>query len=130
WVLVFCCSGWGWLVSVSGAGARWCWFGVDLFYKEVEVQPCVYMLASRRNGTLYIGVTSNLVRRVWEHKGGFVEGFSTTYQVHLFVWFELCDNMESAILREKRLKHLPRASKIELIESANPYWRDLYGGIL
>jgi putative endonuclease len=86
----------------------------------------VYILASRRNGTLYIGVTSNLVKRIWEHKQGFVEGFTREYGVKVLVWYELHDSAETAITREKQLKKWNRAWKIRLIEEANPYWNDLY----
>jgi putative endonuclease len=84
------------------------------------------MLASKRNGTLYIGVTSNLLQRVWQHRESFVEGFTRRYRVHSLVWYELHDTMESAILREKRLKSWRRSWKMELIEATNPYWHDLY----
>lgn len=89
-------------------------------------QPCVYLLASQRNGTLYIGVTSNLPQRVWQHKSRLVEGFTKRYGVHLLVWYEVHDAMESAIAREKAMKGWKRAWKIELIEKMNPQWRDLY----
>jgi len=92
--------------------------------------PCVYILASRRNGTLYVGVTSNLPARVWQHKNDVVEGFSSQYGVHLLVWYERHETMESAILREKQLKAGSRKRKLDLIESLNPEWRDLYGDIL
>ena len=91
--------------------------------------PCVYILASSRNGTLYIGVTSDIVKRVWEHKGDFVEGFSKEYGVHMLVYFELHDRMEDAILREKQMKKWNRAWKLRLIEERNPQWRDLYEDI-
>ena len=93
-------------------------------------QPAVYMIASRRNGTLYIGVTSNLVKRIWEHKNELVEGFTRRYKIHLLVWFELHERMESAIAREKILKHWKREWKLNLIERTNPAWRDLYVDIL
>ena len=67
-------------------------------------EPCVYLLANKRNGTLYLGVTSNLVQRVWQHKNDLVEGFTKRYQIHMLVWYELCPNMESAIAREKAMK--------------------------
>jgi putative endonuclease len=89
-------------------------------------QPCVYLLASRRNGTLYVGVTSNLVKRVWEHKQDVVEGFTKRYRVHTLVWYELHDSMEAAIRREKAIKEWRRRWKIALIERTNPNWRDLY----
>ena len=92
--------------------------------------PCVYILASRPKGTLYIGVTSNLIQRVWEHKSDFVDGFTKQYQVHDLVWYEVHDSMESAISREKALKKWNRAWKIRLIEEGNPEWLDLYEQIL
>jgi len=79
---------------------------------------------------LYIGVTSDLVKRLWEHRGGFVEGFTQRYRVHRLVWFERHETMESAISREKAMKEWKRAWKIELIEEANPEWRDLYHEIV
>ena len=88
--------------------------------------PCVYILASRIDGVLYIGVTSNLVRRVWEHKNDFVPGFTSRYRVHNLVWYEVHGSMESAITREKALKKWNRAWKVELIEEDNPEWLDLY----
>ena len=92
--------------------------------------PCVYILASQPYGTLYIGVTSNLIKRVWEHKNDLAEGFTSKYRVHKLVWYELHDSMESAILREKRLKNWKRDWKIRLIEQENPHWIDLYDDIL
>jgi putative endonuclease len=83
-------------------------------------------LASHWNGTLYIGVTSDLLARVWQHKQDLVPGFTQKYRVHDLVWYELHQTMPDAILREKRLKEWRRAAKIELIESGNPKWRDLY----
>jgi putative endonuclease len=91
---------------------------------------CAYILASKRNGTLYIGVTSDLVKRIWEHKSDFVEGFTKQYQVHDLVWYEIHENMESAITREKQLKEWKRQWKVELIEKLNPYWNDLYPTIV
>ncbi len=93
-------------------------------------QPAVYILASRRNGTLYIGVTSDLVKRTWEHRNDLVEGFTKRYGVHHLVWYELHESMESAIQREKRLKGWKRGWKLELIESTNPDWEDLYHSIV
>ena len=90
------------------------------------MQPCVYILASERNGTLYIGVTSELVKRVWEHKNDFVEAFTRRYGVHRLVWYEIHETMESAITREKSLKAWKRAWKLVLIENENPQWMDLY----
>ena len=96
----------------------------------VSKQPVVYMLASKRNGTLYIGVTSNLIKRIWEHKNNLVQGFTKQYNVHDLVWYEMHENMESAILREKMLKEWKRIWKLELIESSNPDWNDLYNTIV
>jgi putative endonuclease len=88
------------------------------------------MLASQRNGTLYIGVTSNLVKRVWEHKSNVVEGFTKMYKVHNLAWYEIHDTIESAIQREKALKKWRRKWKIGMIESFNPEWTDLYESII
>ncbi len=93
-------------------------------------QPAVYILASRRNGTLYSGVTSNLVKRVWEHRNDLVDGFSRRYAAHLLVFYELHDSMELAIAREKQIKAGSRLKKLQLIEAMNPGWEDLYGGIV
>ncbi|MDO8593888.1 MAG: GIY-YIG nuclease family protein [bacterium] len=87
---------------------------------------CVYILASKRNGTLYIGVTSNLQNRVYQHKSGMVEGFTKKYGVHTLVWYECTEDIESAITREKQIKAWKRKWKLELIEKENPAWRDLY----
>jgi len=92
--------------------------------------PCVYLLASRRNGTLYLGVTSNLVARVWQHREHVVEGFTAKYDVTRLVWYEQHETMESAILREKRLKKWRRAWKMELVDAFNPSWRDLWPDIV
>jgi putative endonuclease len=94
------------------------------------MQPCVYILTSQRNGTLYIGVTSDLIKRVWEHQSDVDEGFTKQYQVHTLVWYEVHESMESAITREKQLKEWRRQWKVELIEKSNPYWNDLYPTIL
>jgi putative endonuclease len=91
---------------------------------------CVYMMASRRRGTLYIGVTSDLPKRVWEHREGVADGFTKQYGVKKPVWYEVHDNAESAITREKRLKEWRRAWKVELIEAGNPWWRDLFRTII
>jgi len=93
-------------------------------------QPCVYLLASRRNGTLYVGVTSDLVKRVWEHKSHGVEGFTKRYGVDRLVWYEVHESMESAIRREKAIKEWKRVWKLNLIEAANPEWQDLYESLL
>ena len=89
-------------------------------------QPAVYILANDRNGTLYIGVTSYLVKRVWEHKQDLVDGFTKKYPLHRLVYFELCDDMLSAIAREKQIKAGSRKEKIALIEISNADWLDLY----
>ena len=89
----------------------------------------VYIMASRRNGTLYIGMTSNLVQRVWHHKQGVVEGFTSKYAVKMLVYFEPHETAEFAVTREKQLKKWERAWKIRLIERDNPEWGDLYGTI-
>lgn len=93
-------------------------------------QPCVYILASARNGTLYVGVTSNFVQRVWQHQSDLVEGFTKKYGVHTLVWYEVHQTMESAIGRDKAIKEWKRAWKLTLIEGMNPAWRDLYGEIV
>jgi putative endonuclease len=97
---------------------------------SMNKEPAVYILASKRNGTLYIGVTSDLIKRVWEHKNNMVEGFTKRYGVHQLVWYEIHDNMESAMEREKRLKNWKRAWKLKLIEGVNPDWEDLYHRIV
>lgn len=86
----------------------------------------VYILASKKNGTLYIGITSNLEKRVWEHKQNLVEGFTKKYKVHILVYFEEFNNPNQAIEREKNMKEWKRKWKIELIETRNPSWSDLY----
>ena len=93
-------------------------------------QPAVYILASRRNGTLYVGVTSDLVQRVWQHKNNAVEGFTKKYTVHTLVYFEVADDMSTAISREKQIKAGARGKKLALIEAMNPGWEDLYGQIV
>ena len=87
--------------------------------------PYVYMLASRRNGTLYVGVTSDLPKRLWQHKNDLVAGFTRKYEVHTLVWCEAHATMDSARIREKRIKEWKRRWKLELIERSNPAWRDL-----
>jgi putative endonuclease len=91
----------------------------------MERQAAVYIMASKPNGTLYIGVTSNLQKRVWEHKSDSVDGFTKRYGVHRLVYFELHQDMLMAIAREKQLKKWKRAWKLELIEAQNPDWKDL-----
>ncbi len=93
-------------------------------------QPCVYILASKRNGSLYVGVTSALVQRIWQHREDLADGFTKKYRIKTLVWYEMHNTMESAIGREKTLKKWKRAWKLELIEGANPEWRDLYPGLL
>ncbi len=90
----------------------------------------VYIMASQQNGTLYVGVTNDLVRRVFEHKSDAVDGFTKRYKVHMLVWFESTSSIEAAILREKQLKNWRRSWKLNLIEKDNPDWNDLYDGLL
>jgi putative endonuclease len=90
------------------------------------VQPCVYLLASQRNGTLYVGVTSAILKRVWEQKNDFVAGFTKQHGVHTLVWYEVHETMASAISRERAIKAWKRAWKLALIEAMNPEWSDLY----
>ena len=90
----------------------------------------VYIMASQRHGTLYIGVTNNLIRRVYEHREKITPGFTSKYNVNRLVWFDQTDSIEAAIQHEKRLKHWQRAWKIEMIEKANPQWEDLYLSLL
>ncbi len=91
--------------------------------------PCVYILASKANGTLYVGVTSDLPKRVWEHRHGVVDGFSKKYSVKMLVYHEVHDTMDSAITREKRIKAWKRDWKVRLILENNPDWLDLYDQI-
>ena len=93
-------------------------------------QPCVYILANQRNGTLYVGVSSDLVKRIWIHKNDFIEGFSKQYGVHSPVFYELHADMAAAITREKQIKKWNRSWKMELIESTNPEWKDLWEQIV
>jgi putative endonuclease len=94
------------------------------------MQPAIYMLASQARGTLYVGVTSNLIQRIWQHKNNLVVGFTQQYGVHTLVYFELHATMMEAISREKQLKAGSRAKKVALIEGMNPNWEDLYPGFL
>ena len=89
----------------------------------------VYMLASTLNGTLYVGVTSDLVKRIWEHREGVADGFTKRHGVKKLVWYEVHTEILEAIRREKQIKRWDRRWKVELIEEGNPYWRDLYAGI-
>jgi putative endonuclease len=98
--------------------------------KEMVKQPTVYILASTKNGTLYTGVTSDLIKRIWEHKNDLIEGFTKRYGIHDLVWFEIRENMNSAIEREKNIKEWKRTWKLNLIEKNNPDWRDLYDDIV
>jgi putative endonuclease len=93
-------------------------------------QPAVYILASGKNGTLYTGVTSNLIKRVWEHRTHVVQGFTAQHGVEQLVWYELHETMESAIVREKRIKKWNRDWKRKMIEQRNPMWSDLWPEIV
>ena len=97
---------------------------------EVWIMYYIYIMASKRNGTLYIGVTNNLLKRVYEHKNDLVEGFTKKYGVHRLVYYEQTEDVKSAIQREKRLKKWKREWKIDLIEQMNPDWVDLYDKLL
>jgi putative endonuclease len=92
-------------------------------------QPCVYIVASRRRGTLYTGVTANPPRRAYEHREGLVKGFFTKYGCKVLVWYELHETMIEAITREKQIKAGSRAKKLALIEASNPDWKDLYDSL-
>ena len=89
-------------------------------------QPAVYIMASKRNGTLYTGVTSALIQRTWQHREGITDGFTKRYGCTMLVWYELADTMEAAIMREKQIKAESRSKKLALIERKNPEWRDLF----
>ncbi|MBP7529141.1 MAG: GIY-YIG nuclease family protein [Syntrophorhabdaceae bacterium] len=95
----------------------------------MQKQPYVYILASRKNGTLYTGVTSDLAKRVWEHKNNVVEGFTKRHGVHILVWYEAHETMESAIMKEKAMKGWKRRWKLNAIEMTNPEWKDLYDNL-
>ena len=90
----------------------------------------VYILASKRNGTLYVGVTSDLVKRIWEHKSDVADGFTKRYHIHILVWYEEHASIQDAIQREKNIKEWKRAWKIELIQRSNSLWRDLYPEVI
>ncbi len=94
------------------------------------MQPAVYILASQKNGTLYIGVTGNLVQRIWQHKNDLVEGFTKRYGIHMLVYYELHSDINSAITREKQLKKWNREWKLGLIAQNNPQWQDLWPTII
>ena len=97
---------------------------------DMAKQPSVYILTNSRNGTLYTGVTSDLKKRVWQHKNNLIDGFSKQYSTHMLVYFEIHEDMLHAITREKQIKRWHRVWKIRLIEALNPYWRDLYSEII
>ncbi len=92
--------------------------------------PCVYILASKHYGTLYTGVTSNLIKRIWQHRNNLVDGFTSKHSVHTLVWFEQHESMAAAIQREKQIKNWKRDWKIRLVEEHNPNWNDLYPDII
>ena len=96
---------------------------------NINNQYYIYILANKRNGTLYIGVTSNLIKRLYEHKNNIIEGFTKKYNIHKLVYYETTNDIESAIRREKQLKKWNRKWKINLIENSNPEWIDLYFGL-
>ena len=98
--------------------------------RNSSVVPCVYILASKKHGILYVGVTSNIARRVWQHKNRLVGGFTKKYGVHRLVWYETHPTMEGAITREKQMKEWNRDWKVQLIEEVNRAWRDLYREVL
>ena len=104
--------------------------GPSDFGRVMAFRPCVYILASQRNGTLYIGVTSDVARRAWQHRTGAVEGFTRRYGVYILVHVEFHATMAEAILREKQIKKWRRAWKLALIEQHNPQWRDLYDELM
>ncbi len=93
-------------------------------------QPSVYLVTNRPHGTLYVGVTSNLPARAWQHATGVADGFTKRYNCKRLVWFETHEQMDTAIAREKAIKRWKRVWKIELVEAANPDWRDLYPDIV
>ena len=96
----------------------------------MQKHPCVYILASKKNGTLYTGVTSDLIKRIWQHKNNLAEGFTKKYSVHHLVWYEMHETMESAIRREKTIKNWTREWKLEAIDKMNAGWDDLYTDLL
>jgi putative endonuclease len=93
-------------------------------------QPAVYIVTNQKNGTLYTGVTSNLIKRTYEHRESLIKGFSKKYGCKLLVFYELHETMEAAILKEKQIKNFARKKKLQLIESINPDWKDLYEDII
>jgi putative endonuclease len=107
--------------------ARGC--SIDIWETGMDKSSYVYILASGLNGTLYVGVTSDLIRRVWQHREGVAEGFSKQYGVKNLVWYEVHSEITEAIRREKQIKKWDRRWKVELIQESNPRWRDLYADI-
>jgi len=99
-------------------------------HEEEMVGGYIYLMTNRRNGTLYVGVTSDLVRRCYEHRNGSVQGFTKRYGLNRLVYFEQHDDIRMAIQREKTIKHWPRAYKVRLIHSQNPEWQDLFESLL
>jgi putative endonuclease len=97
---------------------------------DIMRQPAVYIVANKRNGTLYTGVTSNLARRIYEHREGLLPGFTSQYGCKMLVWYEFYEDMPSAIAREKQIKAGSRRKKLALIEALNPNWRDLYDDLI
>jgi putative endonuclease len=95
----------------------------------MDRQPAVYILASRRNGTLYVGVTSNLPARIWQHCNDLIDGFTREHRVHILVYYEMHESMLAAITREKQIKGWKRLWKLRLIEAKNPHWRDLFAEV-
>jgi len=93
-------------------------------------QPVVYIITNKKNGTLYTGVTSNLVKRIYEHKDGALKGFTKKYDCKMLVFYQIHETMESAITEEKRIKAGSRKKKLQLIETMNPEWQDLYNDII
>ena len=103
----------------------------SLYLEEaMEWQPCVYILTNKENGTLYVGVTSNLPKRIWQHKNKLIEGFSKRYNLDRLVWYEIHEDILSAITREKVIKYWKRQWKLEAINNFNPTWKDLYKEIV
>ncbi len=96
----------------------------------IQKQPAVYIMTNQRNGTLYTGTTSSLVKRVYEHRNGLIDGFTKEYNCKILVFFEIHETMESAIVREKQIKVYTRKKKLQLIETTNSQWLDLYNGII
>ncbi len=101
-----------------------------MLFELIMKHPCVYILASRKNGTLYTGVTSDLLKRIWEHKNNLIDGFTKKYGIHELVYFEQHEDMYSAITREKQIKKWNRSWKIRIIEKHNPDWKDLYNDLI